>query len=254
MISVVIPTYKRPKDLKRLLKSIISQTVKPSEIIIVDDCSNMDFQYKKILNDIDKSKIEIRFFSNKKNMGAPFTRNKGIQKAKNKWIALVDDDDYWLKNKLSKQREIMIKYPQYDLISSWSYIKSGKNLDIYKVPKIFLENPKRYILETNFIPSPTIVVKKEALYKVNLYDLDLPSCQDWDLWTRFIIKGFKIFIINEPLTIYTKDNINSIGLSKNAKKGYRIFLKKHFFSILKYTSINNWIRKIYLFLSTFKRN
>ena len=155
MISVVIPTYKRPQGLKRLLKSIISQIIKPEEIIIVDDCSNMDLEYEEILNEISPMEIDIKFLANKRNMGAPYTRNKGIIEAKNPWIALVDDDDYWLENKLRLQKEIIIKYPKYDLISSWSYIKSGNNLDLYKVPEKFHRNPKRFILETNFIPSPT---------------------------------------------------------------------------------------------------
>ena len=103
MISVVIATYKRPKKLDRLLKSIITQTVLPSEIIIVDDCSEMDEQYKKTINRNRKKFKNIYYFKNNNNFGAPKSRNIGILKSNSEWIALTDDDDIWLPKKLELQ-------------------------------------------------------------------------------------------------------------------------------------------------------
>lgn len=250
MISVVIPTFKRPNSLKRLLISIISQKEQPEEILIIDDCSEMVNEYQKVISELPKSNIKINYLSNQKNMGAPYSRNKGILKAKNKWIALVDDDDFWLEDKLSLQKEIIKKFPQYAMISCWSYIKSNDKFEIFRIPSHYAKNPKRYILETNFLMSPTMLIKKEALLN-NRFDISLPSCQDWDLWTSLITKGYKLYIIDIPLTIYTKDNINSIGLSKNAKKGYRIFIRKHCVNIIRFTPITNWIKMFLIFLKTF---
>ena len=250
MISVVIPTFKRPNSLKRLLISIISQSEQPEEIIIIDDFSEMVNEYQKVISELPKSNIKINYLYNKKNMGAPYSRNKGILKAKNKWIALVDDDDYWLEEKLSFQKEIIKKFPKYEMISCWSYVKSNDKFEIISIPSFYAENPKRYILETNFLMSPTMLIKREVLLK-NRFDVNFNSCQDWDLWTSLILRGCKLYIVNIPLTIYTKNNINSIGLSKNAKEGYRIFIRKHFINIIRFTPISNWIKMFFIFLKSF---
>ena len=253
MITVVIPTYKRPKSLKKLLKSIFNQTQVPDEIIIIDDCSNMQKEYKKVVNYFANSKIKIKYILNKKNMGAPYSRNYGIKKASNEWIALVDDDDKWIKKKLEYQKKAIYKNSENcDLITSNCFIKEvegGKK--IFTIPNYFIKNPIKYILQSNFIMSPTTLIRKKALLDVGLFDESLPSCQDWDLWTRIILKGYKLVVVKKCLSIYKKDNINSIGLSKNAKRGYRLFIRKNFKNIVKYTSFKNWIRMLFVYFSTF---
>ncbi len=253
MISVVVPTFKRPKNLKRLLESIFSQSEKPNEVIIIDDCSNMKEEYNQVISNLPNSEINVFIYFNEKNMGAPYSRNYGILKAQGDWIALVDDDDIWLKDKIKYQKNIIENsFINYDFITCSSYIeKTNESKKISRIPEFFLTNPKKYILQSNYIMSPTVLIKKLALVNTGLFDEELPSCQDWDMWVRIILNGYKIAIINKPLTIYKKDNIDSIGLSKNAKKGYRLFLRKHFFNILKYTSIKNWIKMFIVYFLNF---
>ena len=249
MISVVIPTYKRPESLKKLLDSIFAQSERPNEVIIIDDFSNMNKEYNKVISSLPNSDIKIFIYFNEKNMGAPFSRNFGILKAKGDWIALVDDDDIWLREKLKCQKELIEKSSiNYDFITCNSYIQTNDiKKKITTIPHYFFKNPKKYILQSNYIMSPTVLIRKSALINSGLFDEQLPSCQDWDMWVRIILKGYKIISIEKPLTIYKKDNKNSIGLSKNAKKGYKIFLRKHYNNILKYTSLKNWIKMIIIY-------
>ena len=128
------------------------------------------------------------------------------------------------------------------------YKKNNKELKIFSIPNYFIKNPVRSILSANFIMSPTVIVRKSVLIDVGLFDEALPSCQDWDMWVRIILKGYKIGILKEVLTIYTENSPNSIGLSKNAKKGYRLFLRKHYISIIKYTTLKNWIKMLSTYL------
>ena len=102
-VSIVIPTYKRPYYLDRLLLSIQKQIFEEFEIIIVDDNSpNLD-EYKYIIEKYKNIFNEFKFITKSENKGAPNSRNIGIKEAKYELIALVDDDDEWLPLKLERQ-------------------------------------------------------------------------------------------------------------------------------------------------------
>ncbi len=250
MISVVIATFKRPKKLSRLLFSIINQKVLPNEIIIIDDCSDMDLEYKRIINDGRKIYKNIRYFKNMKNLGAPKSRNIGILKSSSEWIALTDDDDIWLPNKLELQKkQLSFLSEKVGIILSWAYIEKQNKRKFYNFqPKQY--NPIKNILESNFITSPTPLVRKDAFIKAGLFDEKLISCQDWDMWVRIFLLKYDYIIIKEPLVVYFADNSDSIGQSKMAKIGYRQFIVKHFLLILTKTNPFNWFKKLITFIRT----
>lgn len=251
MVTVVIPSYKRPEKLNKLLKSIIEQTVLPNEIIVVDDCSDMDKEYKNV---IYKNKInfkKLKYIKNESNFGAPKSRNIGIKNSSSEWIALTDDDDIWLKNKLELQTDKkFLNNKKIGIISSWSFNEKDNNRKIFNnLPKFYY--PIKNILETNFIPSPSPIIRKQALIKAGLFDESLYSCQDWDMWVRIFNLDYDYVIIKKPLVVHFDDNLDSIGQSKLARLGYRQFLIKHCMLIFKKTSFLNWIKKIITFFSTF---
>lgn len=133
-ISVIIPTYNRPKKLEIAIKSVFNQTIKPKEIIVVDDGSD-----KKIPPAITASKKIIYISSTHSGLPA-VNRNIGIKKATGDWIAFLDDDDSWVKNKLERQL-ITIKQQQADLVCSnaWKIrlgLKKSKYFDNRKSENI----------------------------------------------------------------------------------------------------------------------
>ena len=110
MISVIIPTYNRYEFVNRAINSVINQTYKDIEIIVVDDCSE-DPRYQEL----SKNK-NIKYFRLDKRSGLPACgRNLGIKNSLGEWVAFLDDDDYWVEKKLEKQMEYSNKF---DFISS----------------------------------------------------------------------------------------------------------------------------------------
>lgn len=248
-ISVVIPTFKRPDMLKRLLESILAQTLLPLEIIIVDDCSPDQESYDKVVDQFKHKNVEINYHSLAENAGAPACRNLGIRMAKGDWIALVDDDDEWLPMKLAEQVNCIQQSCQTNvgLIYTWTDVVQSNCVAIPLYRATFSGRFLNDILHQCFIPSPSVLVKKEALLQAGLFDIDFPSCQDWDMWVRIAKAGFTCDCVQKVCTLYHKHGGESIGLSPRATMGYFYFYRKHLLSLLLFAQWRHIIRFIRLF-------
>lgn len=232
-VSIVIPTYNRPDLLERLLISISKQTYSSYEVIIVNDNSDNISAYDIVISKFRKIIDELSYYINDENKGAPYSRNFGIKKAKYDILALVDDDDEWLSEKLQFQINEYLKTPNIGIVTTWTY--ECENNDFKKgVYESKLTNPTLSdILSECFIPSPSVLISKAAIVKAGLFDLKMPSCQDWDMWTRVMKLGYSVKIVQEYLTIYHKHSQGNIGMSKKAFNGYKMYYNKHWFTIIK---------------------
>lgn len=251
-ISVVIPTYKRPELLDRLLRSIVQQTYQPDEVIVVDDYSQKNEEYLKVINKHKVFLNNLSFITLEKNSGAPVARNIGINLAEGDWIALVDDDDEWLPEKLEKQAELAQNSLVENLgfIYTWTTAKGQEGQESYESNISIKGDSKKALLSTNYIMSASVLIKKEALDRIGGFQADLPSCQDWDTWIRVALLGYGFDVVEEYLTIYHRHGGESIGLSPRAKLGYKMLIESHFIEILKYTSPLNWLKKMLLYIKT----
>jgi glycosyltransferase involved in cell wall biosynthesis len=241
-VSIVIPTFKRVDYLRRLLNSIYKQTYRNFEVIIVDDNSPNVVEYNDLIEEFRSKNKDIKFMRNSKNMGAPHSRNRGVTEAKYELLALVDDDDEWEPEKLEKQINLITQSDKkVGLVYTWAKIHYkdkvvGEYRSSYKGEKL------NELLNDNFIPSPSVLVRKKAIMEASLFDEALPSCQDWDMWVRILQAGYSCDVVEEFLTIYNKHETQSIGKSKKARMGYKIFYRKHFNLYLKrYLKNNNII-------------
>jgi len=220
-VSVVIPTHDRPKKLLRAVRSVINQTYDDWEIIIVNDYPDQDISTTLPSND------SIRTIQHKENRGAPIARNSGIQASKGEFIALLDDDDAWKPQKLEKQ----INYFD-DLDSSFGLVYSGRDV-VHGNDHVEVEISDKEgwihdtLLEGNVIPSETPLVRASCFSKIGLFDPDLPSCQDIDLWLR-IAKEFKIGLVKESLAVAHRNHEDRISNSMDKKyEGHRKLVEKH---------------------------
>ena len=233
-VSIVIPTFRRPDLLIRLLQSIQEQTYTDYEVIVVDDCSPNRNEYTTVIQQASSLFHEFSFLRNESNQGAPYSRNRGIYQAKYDLVALVDDDDEWLPEKLARQVEIFKRETEHvGLVYTWAdVIENGERIPLYRSN---IEGKcLRQILNTCFIPSPSVMARKQALEDAGFFDERLPSCQDWDMWTRILTKGYEARVVREVLTLYHRQTSNSIGTSKKARTGYSMYYQKHFWSLVQF--------------------
>lgn len=222
-VSVVIPTYERPNMLARLLESIAKQTRIPDEVLLVDDGSKAD--YTKVVSHFQSILPNLVYVKNRKNRGAPHSRNQGILKAKGEWIALVDDDDEWRPSKLEKQLALSDE-KEVGIIYTWTEaVKDGEVVLSYKA-----KNEGRVLADLLlecFIPSPSVLVRRSALLEAGLFDESFTSCQDWDMWTRVVACGYLCKVVESFETIYHKHDLPTIGTSLKAREGLIAYYKKH---------------------------
>jgi len=225
-ISVIIPTYNRAHLVGRTIQSVLNQTYKNFEIIIVDDGSS-DNTEQAVKSFGDKRIEYLQFEENSGSSAAP--RNTAIKIAKGKYIAFLDSDDEWLPEKLERQIELFEKSNNFKLGFVGCDVLildiQGNRKYEYKTPKY--KNVLRRLLMNNFIwSSSSVMVKKNIFREVGLFDENLAAV-DWDMWIR-ISKKYDFDFVREPLVKYYihKGNISStIGLQKKEKDIKYIFEK-----------------------------
>ena len=194
-ISVVIPTLNRINTLQRALDSVINQTYKPAEIIVVDNGSSdgtlkfLREQYPKITT-LTENKV-----------GVSSARNKGIKKSINQWIALLDSDDAWHPRKLEIQTSMLDSaLKEYNLIHTDEvWFRNNKHINQMKKHK----KQGGYIFERCLslccISPSSVLFKKNILDKVGLFDESLPVCEDYDLWLK-ICSSEEVLFAQDKLT------------------------------------------------------
>ena len=203
MISVIIPTYNRFDLLMNSINSVLNQTHKDFEIIVIDDCSD-DERYLELL-----SNKNIRYFRLEKRNGLPSkVRNFGINQSKGEWIAFLDDDDTWLPNKL----ELQMKYvDKYDFICSDALSNGRKwakqiHIDVWNSVNQSnnLEFNYDLINKHNLIINSTVLIKKDILFEINLIpeENNFRGIEDYQTWKNVLKLGKICLFIEDALIEY----------------------------------------------------
>lgn len=197
LISVVIPVYNREATIGRAISSVLNQTYKNLEVIVVDDAST-DSTCEKVS---EFRSERVRLLTLKMHCGAAKARNIGIKEAKGKFIAFQDSDDEWLNNKLEKQIEYMIS--EGYLISYCPYKLFERNLvkivpDIYENNNMCEADIRNCLRTRNVIGTPTLVFDKQIISEIGLFDESLCALQDYEYVIR-MAKKYDIGYVNVPL-------------------------------------------------------
>ncbi len=205
IVSVVIPTYNRKSIISRAINSVLNQTYKNYEIIIVDDGSTDDtIEYIK-----DHFNSKVKCIS-QKNKGASSARNRGISEAKGKYVAFLDSDDEWVESKLQGQVAFLEKNPEIALLCGRTY----RSDNIKKVNSSISQSIVGDLFPTlfmhSFVSTPTVIVKKEVLDEVGGFDTNYKSAEDFDLWLK-ITKNYKCAFLPDLVAIVNrgKDNLST---------------------------------------------
>jgi len=199
-VSVIISTYKRANLVSQAIESVLAQTYTDYEIIVVNDGSPDNT--KEVLDQFEDQITAIH----QENKGVAAARNAGIKAAKGKYIAFLDDDDLWLPNKLEKQVACLESNANIGLVYSDMFCFNEKGVFPDTWAKTNPTPPVQQcwiLFVRNFIPTPSVVVRRECLDKVGLFDETLATCEDYDLWLRLIEK-WSVYFLNEPLVRYRR--------------------------------------------------
>ena len=228
LISIIIPYYKKKKFFKNTIKSVLKQTHKNFEIILIyDDIDKTELPFVKLtLRKIKNVKIII----NKKNLGAGYSRNIGIKKSKSRLISFLDSDDTWHKDKLKKQIKFMkinkvdFSYTDYSIID-----KNEKKKKIIRAPKIMTY---RNLLFSCDIGLSTVMINSRLLKKEKFPNLK--TKEDYLLWIKLSKKKIKMLGINETLASWRQtSNSLSSSITQKLKDAFLVYSHHLKFNFLK---------------------
>jgi len=205
MFSVIIPLYNKEMYIERCIQSVLNQTYKSFEIIVVDDGSS-----DKSVELIHKAFSNIRII-NQQNQGVSVARNTGIQLAKHEYIAFLDADDYWhpnylksLFNIISDNEDVFIIGGHYtNKKDQLEKIELEKPLNYFKVKNYF----KKAIKNTIYLTSATCV-KREFFQQNSHFNKKLKSGEDLDVWFRILLTEKNAFYIKNTFVYYSNEDIN----------------------------------------------
>jgi glycosyltransferase involved in cell wall biosynthesis len=194
-VDVIIPCYNVESYLRRALESVFAQTYKNFQVYAVDDGST-----DNTLNILQQNAQRCSYASQPYG-GAAAARNCGIRMSNSPLIAFLDADDEWLANKLERQVEFMTRNPDFGLVCSLCEMRPQNAGTVFPLPgralsgKLFGE-----LVRSCFVFTPAVLVRRQCLEEVGLFDESLMVCEDFHLWLR-IAARWKIAILPESLAV-----------------------------------------------------
>ena len=202
-VSVIIPAYNAAKSIERALKSVAEQTLPPAEIIVVDDGSNDDTVAVATAMQSLFLVCQLIVIS-QKNKGAGAARNCAIKAATEPYVAFLDADDEWLPNKLERSMGVL-KSKNYTLVAH-DYLDVTPNGEVHvSCARRFNEGPDPYVTLylKGYIPSISVVARRDIVVEAGGFDENLRNAQDFDLWLKILAPPDTTFLVfEEPLARY----------------------------------------------------
>ena len=205
-VSVIIPTYNRKKFLKEAVHSVLSQSFKELEIIVVDDGSNHKSEWVEALD----PRIHYIYCANR---GAGAARNFGVSVSSGEYIAFLDSDDLWEKKKLEKQlsflkaineeprRSVSGSEAKYKICyTNETWVRKGEHLNQMKKHQKYHGWIFEKCLPLCIVSSSSIIMERQVFYDLGGFDEALPVCEDYDLWLRMSL-NYPIAYLDEKLII-----------------------------------------------------
>jgi len=185
VVSVILPTYNRVDRLAVAMASVKRQTFEDWELIIVDDCSTDNT--KQVISSWKYTDDRIRHLETRKNSGSPvIPRNLGCGHAFGKYLAFLDSDDSWRKEKLETQvgyleatgeafsyHDLLVRYEDRRSSVFWSKMSTCHSGEVFP-----------FLLKKNFVPTSSVVIRKDVYDKYGPMDMSLDISHDWDLWLK----------------------------------------------------------------------
>lgn len=223
LISVVLPMYNAENFIEETIRSVLNQTYKTFEILVVDDCSN-DKSVEIVESLIEEYK-NIKLYINNENLGVAISRNRAVKNANGRFICYLDADDFWLPDKLEKQLNFVLQndcafsFTGYEFTTSMRK-ESGK---IVTPPQMI---SYKEALRNHTIFTSTVMLDLSKLKKENIMMPDVRRGQDTATWWKILKITNKAFCLQEPLSLYRRTNSSlSSNKLKAIKRTWYLFRK-----------------------------
>ena len=216
--SVIIPTFNRENFLRKAVNSVLTQTFKEWELIIVDDGSTDNtMHYVNSLND------ERIVYIKQENKGPAGARNVGVKQAKTCWICFLDSDDWWDKRKLEITFGYILKYPDYKIFHTQEiWFKRGKLLNQKKKHRKYGGWIFEKCLSLCRVSISTVCIHKSVFKEVGGFDENLRCCEDYDFWLRVSLK-YPFCLIDLPLTLKDGGRSDQVSFQYWGMDRFRIY-------------------------------
>jgi glycosyltransferase involved in cell wall biosynthesis len=208
-VAVVIPAYNAEQTIRRALDSVAAQTVLPSRIIVVDDCSK-DKTIAEISQFIQENNaLPITLLRNTSNIGPGYSRNLGWDAAESEYVAFLDSDDAWIPKKIEIQLQVLEDHPEIDLLCSETQLAGSilVNTQNYKLDKLRSVTFAQMLFR-NQIPTRTVVMKRSIPLR-----FEEGLSEDYGLWLNCLRNGLILKKIPIPLALHFRPEFSPGGLS-----------------------------------------
>ena len=216
-VSVIIPAFNRAWCLRETLQSVLDQTFKNFEVIVVDDGSTDGTP------DLLHEFPQIRVHRWEDNRGVSAARNRGIAMARGEWICFLDSDDRWVKNKLQVQVDWMQAHP--DCQSCYTdeiWIRNGARVNPRNKHRKYSGDIFRQCLPLCIISPSSIMMRASVLETIGGFDTDLAACEDYDLWLR-LASRYPVEFIPEQLIIKTGGHADQLSRKFRGMDRFRVY-------------------------------
>ena len=225
LISVIMAAYNAEATIEQSIRSVLRQTYKNLELIVIDDCSKD--RTVEIVNRISMEDCRVKLLRNSKNSGVSYTRKNGLDIANGDWIAILDSDDEWLPEKLEKQIVLQNRTNAELLYTGSAFMdESGNRLNWnLQVP---LQLEYKQLLKQNLISNSSALVRKK-LYS-EYYAIGDDMHEDFATWLKILKGDVVAYGVNEPLLIYR--------LARKSKSGNKIVAAKMNWKTYRFIGLN----------------
>jgi glycosyltransferase involved in cell wall biosynthesis len=193
-VSVVIPVYNRAATIKRALNSVLAQSFKDYEIVVVDDGSS-----DETVAIVRAEYSQALLICHPQNRGASAARNTGIKAARGRWIALLDSDDTWAPDKLARQVSLLEGAPSGIMASATGfYLHKGGKTEAVRIDFAPTQFRREIIFGCSISPGSTLVADRRVFDDIGLYDETMRRLEDWDWLLRYADR-YDLAYIAEPV-------------------------------------------------------
>jgi glycosyltransferase involved in cell wall biosynthesis len=225
MVSVVIPAYNQAQYLAGAIRSVLTQSYRDFEVIVVDDGSTDDTPK------VAKQFGPVVRYTYQENQGLAGSRNTGIREAKGEYIAFLDSDDEWSPEFLQKMTSLAVESPNADVYYCGARYMDAEGCDLPQDSNLSIVPPdKMYwtLLRANFIIPSSIILRRSVSIKAGLFDLLFRRLQDWEFWLRLAKTGHKFIGVKTCLVRYRLHNKSLSTDSKSGNLAAIALAEKHF--------------------------